>query len=119
MQQWETPTKNPASAAATKETRQASLTSFASSKLLQTVNSQTDIVQIFPRLLGTILRLMGDGLTSLRKPAVKALNQVINADPRLMFHKIVKKTVAECFVDEAISVREAAVTLVGSYVLKR
>ena len=55
-------------------------------------------------------------MSSLRSS--QALNQVISADPRLMFHKIVKKTVAECFVDDAISVREAAVTLVGSYVLK-
>ncbi|GMH83028.1 hypothetical protein TrVE_jg528 [Triparma verrucosa] len=115
LQQWEV---NPE---ATKKQIMATnngLTSFASSKLLQTVNALTDIAETFPRLLGTILRLMEDELTSLRKPAVKALNQVISADPRLMFHKIVKKTVADCFVDEAISVREAAVTLVGSFVLK-
>jgi len=94
------------------------LTPYASTKLLQTVNAQTDILETFPRLLGTILRLMGDPLVALRKPAVKALNQIINADPRMMFHRVVKKAVAKCFVDDSISVREAAVTLVGSYVLQ-
>ncbi|GMH57531.1 hypothetical protein TL16_g02407, partial [Triparma laevis f. inornata] len=116
LQQWELDSASDATKKAAAAVN--GLTSFASSKLLQTVNALTDIAETFPRLLGTILRLMEEDLTSLRKPAVKALNQVISADPRLMFHKIVKKTVADCFVDEAISVREAAVTLVGSFVLK-
>jgi cohesin loading factor subunit SCC2 len=94
------------------------LSPYASMKLLQTVNAQTDVLETFPRLLGTILRLMGDPLVALRKPAVKALNQIISADPRMMFHRVVKKAVAKCFVDDAISVREAAVTLVGNYVLQ-
>jgi cohesin loading factor subunit SCC2 len=67
--------------------------------------------------VATILKLMNDESANLRKPAVKSLNQIISSDPRLMFHKAVKKSVAKCFVDDAVSVREAAVTLVGNYVL--
>ena len=94
------------------------LSNFSSTKLLQQTNAQSDILSIFPQLLGTVLRLVNDESANLRKPAVKSLNQIISSDPRLMFHKAIKKSVAKCFVDESVSVREAAVTLVGNYVLK-
>lgn len=43
--------------------------------------------------------------------------QVTDADPKLMIYPFVRNAVAKRFSDEAISVREAAVSLVGLYVV--
>mmetsp|Transcript_19722 Transcript_19722/g.43011 ORF Transcript_19722/g.43011 Transcript_19722/m.43011 type:complete len:2026 (+) Transcript_19722:197-6274(+) len=73
----------------------------------------------FPRLLGVIIGLMGDeDSTVLRKLAVKTVSQIIQVDSKLMLRKEVSKAVAQRFRDEAISVREASVSLVGSFVLQ-
>jgi len=81
--------------------------------------SQSKLVASFPRLLGVVLTLMEDESTaSLRKLAVKAVSQVVQVDLSLMSQPKVRSSVARRFQDEAISVREAAVTLVGTYVLQ-
>ena len=73
----------------------------------------------FPRILGVLVALMGDGdVTSLRKLAVKAISQVVRADSSLMSKGMIRDAVSKRFQDEAISVREAVVTLVGVYVLQ-
>eukprot|EP00592_Proboscia_alata_P008805 CAMPEP_0194364154 /NCGR_PEP_ID=MMETSP0174-20130528/12062_1 /TAXON_ID=216777 /ORGANISM="Proboscia alata, Strain PI-D3" /LENGTH=1887 /DNA_ID=CAMNT_0039138029 /DNA_START=35 /DNA_END=5698 /DNA_ORIENTATION=- len=73
----------------------------------------------FPNLLGVLLKLMGDkNMVSFRKLAVKAIDQVIKSDSSLMVHPVVCRAVSRCFTDTSISVRDAAVSLVGSYVLQ-
>jgi len=61
---------------------------------------------------------MGDSMATLRKLSLKAFLQVANVDPALMLQPLVRKEVSRCFHDDAISVREAAVNLVGDYVLQ-
>ena len=46
------------------------------------------------------------------------LRQVIEADPTLMLQPSVKKAVSQRFADDAKSVREAAVSLVGTFVVQ-
>jgi len=69
-------------------------------------------------LLGCVISLTGNESASLRKPAVKSLANIINADQSLMYHSDIGNAVSLRFTDEAKSVREAAVNLVGAYVLK-
>ena len=69
--------------------------------------------------LGVIIALMGDeNAGSLRKLAVKALSRIVKVDSSLMSKDQIRDAVAKRFNDEAISVREAAVSLVGFYVLE-
>lgn len=69
------------------------------------------------KLIGVLLKLMSDDMASLRKLSVKAILQVVNVDPALMANSAVRKEVSRCFHDPSISVREAAVSLVGEYVV--
>ena len=96
----------------------AYLTDHANSRIMTTLVAHTQVSASFPQLLGVLLRLMGDGMTSLRKLSLKAFLQVANVDPALMTQPSVRKEVSRCFHDAAISVREAAVGLVGDYVLQ-
>lgn len=96
----------------------AQLTEHGNKRTLASLVASSELSTSFPRLLGVLLRLMGDSsTTSLRKLSLKSFLRVVNNDPSLMTHSSVKKEVARCFHDDAISVREAAVGLVGDYVL--
>lgn len=86
--------------------------------IMSTLAASSELSLSFPRLLGVLLRLMGDNMATLRKLALKAFLQVVNVDPSLMLQPLVRKEVSRCFHDDAISVREAAVNLVGDYVLQ-
>ncbi|KAL9191509.1 hypothetical protein ACHAXT_001215 [Thalassiosira profunda] len=94
------------------------LTDDGNQRIVSSLVSSSELSSSFPRLLGVLLRLMGDKSASLRKLSLKAFLQVVNTDPSLMTQSSVRKEVSRCFVDEAISVREAAVSLVGDYVLQ-
>lgn len=97
----------------------AQLTEHGNKRTLATLVACSELSTSFPRLLGVLLRMMGDSsTTSLRKLSLKSFLRVVNNDPSLMTHSPVKKEVARCFHDDAISVREAAVGLVGDYVLQ-
>ncbi len=96
------------------------LSEEGNAKLMLALNaSKSDLVTSFPHLLGVIIALMGDeNAGSLRKLAVKALSQIVKVDSSLMSKDQIRDAVAKRFNDEAISVREAAVSLVGFYVLE-
>lgn len=94
------------------------LTDDGNSRIMSTLVASSELSISFPRLLGVLLRLMGDSMATLRKLSLKAFLQVANVDPALMLQPLVRKEVSRCFHDDAISVREAAVNLVGDYVLQ-
>ena len=96
------------------------LSEEGNAKLMLTLNaSKSELVSSFPQLLGVIIALMGDeNVGSLRKLAVKALSQIVQVDSSLMSKEQIRDAVAKRFNDDAISVREAAVSLVGFYVLQ-
>jgi cohesin loading factor subunit SCC2 len=69
--------------------------------------------------IGILLKIMGDPNThSLRKLSLKAIEKVVEGDKGLMLLPVITKAVSRRLSDESISVREAAVSLVGSYVIK-
>ncbi len=69
-------------------------------------------------LLSHFLLLLGANTVVLRSRAVKALGGVIAADPDIMLKDSIYKALRLRFYDEAISVREAVVNLVGTYLLQ-
>ena len=80
--------------------------------------TKSDLVASFPRQIGLLIQFMADeAFVSIRKLAVKALSQVVDADSKLMLHPALKNAVSARFADEAKSVREAVVGLVGSFVV--
>ncbi len=96
------------------------LSDEGNSKLMLTLNaSKSLLIESFPNLLGVIVALMGDeSNSSLRKLSVKALSQIVQVDKTLMATRNIREAVSKRFQDEAISVREAAVSLVGFYALQ-
>lgn len=94
------------------------LTEDGNQRVISSLVASSELSASFPRLLGVLLKLMGDKIASLRKLSLKAFLQVVNVDPALMAQPSVRKEVSRSFHDEAISVREAAVSLVGDYVLQ-
>ena len=87
--------------------------------MLSLAVSKSELFLAFPRILGVLVRLMGDKeIVSFRKLGVKSIFQVIQADSSLMLQPVVRDAIASRFRDEAISVREAALNLVGTYVLQ-
>eukprot|EP00752_Nemacystus_decipiens_P012313 g10918.t1 len=68
-------------------------------------------------IMGHLLALLRDPSTSLRARAVKRLAGIVDADGSLMGREAVRVSVTSSFLDEAVSVRQAAVDLVGKYIL--
>ena len=93
------------------------LTDDGNQRIMLPLVCNSELSGTFPQLLGVLLKLMANDMASLRKLSLKAFLQVVNVDPTLMSQPSVRKEVSKCFHDEAISVREAAVSLVGDYVL--
>ena len=94
------------------------LTDDGNQRIMSSLVASSELSTSFPRLLGVLLRLMADNMASLRKLSLKAFLQVVNVDPALMAQPSVRREVSRCFHDDSISVREAAVSLVGDYVLR-
>lgn len=113
ISQWTLPTPQP-----NQQRPRAHLTHDGNQRIMTSLVASSELCVSFNRLLGVILRLMGDKSASLRKLSVKAILQVVNIDPALMTQPTVRKEVSRCFHDESISVREAAVSLVGDYIMQ-
>ncbi|MGH7954822.1 MAG: hypothetical protein ACREOZ_02555 [Gloeomargaritales cyanobacterium] len=105
MEQWNEESTSPESG--------AQLSAEANGRVARTlVATSSGLLTSFPRLLGVLVKLMGDQhAPSLRKQSVKAISLVIQTDPMLMLNDTVGKAVAARFQDEGISVRESAVRL--------
>ena len=111
----------PGSGGATVDSRRAmNLSEEGNGKLVESLAAtNSDLSTSYPRLVGVILGLMGDrDSTVLRKLSVKTIAQVMHVDPNLLLRKEISNAVALRFRDDAISVREASVGLVGTYVLQ-
>ncbi|KAE9204676.1 hypothetical protein PF002_g20565 [Phytophthora fragariae] len=72
---------------------------------------------LFDSLLAHIMALLSKGLPSLRARVMKCLRGIVDVDPMLMAETGVQSAVQRCCSDEKPSVREAAVDLIGTYVL--
>lgn len=85
--------------------------------LLFLKSTQPSFKKSYENLMGLLVKLMADKHASLRKQSIRAVEKVTDADPFLMLVPKVMTAVSERLADESISVREAVVSLVGSYVV--
>ncbi|KAG5186542.1 sister chromatid cohesion C-terminus-domain-containing protein [Tribonema minus] len=69
-------------------------------------------------LLQHTMAMLSASASGVRCRVVKGLSGVVGADPALMGLEMVRHAMEERFHDESISVREAAVNMVGQYVLQ-
>ncbi|KAL0589628.1 hypothetical protein ABG067_002177 [Albugo candida] len=63
-----------------------------------------------------LTREFSGGIATFRSRVMKVLSELVHLDPMLMARENVRGAVYNCFVDASISVRQAAVDLVGHYV---
>lgn len=85
--------------------------------LLFLKSTQPSFKKSYENLMGLLVKLMADKHASLRKQSIRAVEKVVDADPFLMLVPKVMAAVSERLADESISVREAVVSLVGSYIV--
>lgn len=71
----------------------------------------------FDRFLAHIMALLNQGQPTFRARVMKALHSIMDADPMLMGNDDIKSAVLRCFMDGGASVRQAAVDLVGRYLI--
>ena len=81
-------------------------------------NAQT-LDRNFDTILSHIIAALKERETGVRSKALKALAAIVEEDCSVLSNGVVKKAVEERFTDIHISVREAAVDLVGKFVLLR
>lgn len=86
--------------------------------LLSLTTGYSNFMKSFNALMGLLVKLMSDKAhASLRKQSIRAIEKVVDADPMLMLLPKVMHAVSQRLSDDSISVREAVVSLVGSYVV--
>lgn len=73
----------------------------------------------FDAYLSQILRVLNESAVAIRTKAMKSLSAVISADPSILSREDMQKGVHAKFVDMSTSVREAAVELIGRFVLNK
>ena len=77
----------------------------------------SNLLASFKSQVGRIVKLLESPSKSVRKLSLKAIEKIADADPTLMTNPFIRNAVTRRFSDESISVRDAVVSLVGSYVV--
>ncbi|PNF24471.1 Nipped-B-like protein [Cryptotermes secundus] len=81
--------------------------------------SKRPFSQSFDRYLQQILFVLTESSIAIRTKAMKCLTMVVEADPAVLGRNDMQRGVRHSFLDQSTSVREAAVDLVGKFVLSR
>ncbi|XP_017893232.1 nipped-B-like protein B [Ceratina calcarata] len=85
----------------------------------QYLASKRPFSQSFDRYLKQILHVLTESFIAIRTKAMKCLTVIVEADPSVLARVDMQLGVKHSFLDHATSVREAAVDLVGKFVLSR
>ncbi|XP_076382135.1 nipped-B cohesin loading factor isoform X1 [Megalopta genalis] len=85
----------------------------------QYLASKRPFSQSFDRYLKQILHVLTESSIAIRTKAMKCLTMIVEADPSVLARGDMQLGVKHSFLDHATSVREAAVDLVGKFVLSR
>eukprot|EP00041_Stephanoeca_diplocostata_P021043 m.482398 g.482398 ORF g.482398 m.482398 type:complete len:1676 (+) comp21722_c0_seq2:222-5249(+) len=83
------------------------------------LGGERSLLTLFDNLLKHILAGLNDNDTRVRTRALKSLAAVVTVDCSVLVLDQVKRTVEARFLDKQISVREAAVDIVGRFVMLR
>uniref|UniRef100_A0A672MRZ4 Nipped-B protein n=1 Tax=Sinocyclocheilus grahami TaxID=75366 RepID=A0A672MRZ4_SINGR len=81
--------------------------------------SMRPFAQSFDIYLTQILRVLGESAIAVRTKAMKCLSEVVAVDPRILARSDMQRGVHGRLMDNSTSVREAAVELLGRFVLSR
>eukprot|EP00698_Gefionella_okellyi_P002211 TRINITY_DN12031_c0_g1_i1.p1 TRINITY_DN12031_c0_g1~~TRINITY_DN12031_c0_g1_i1.p1 ORF type:complete len:1461 (-),score=372.02 TRINITY_DN12031_c0_g1_i1:12-4394(-) len=87
--------------------------------MLRRLASRRSLLKSFDNILTYILRALTDAVIPMRVRALRALTAVIQEDPSVLLKPQVEQAVRQRFIDTTISVREAAVDLVGQHLQTR
>jgi cohesin loading factor subunit SCC2 len=91
--------------------------------LLARMANSSFMLKSFRPQIAFLIRILSDetgaanGTNGLRKVSLKVIERICEADPSLMTSGIIIKAVSSRLTDDSISVREAALSLVGSFVV--
>lgn len=85
--------------------------------IAQYLASKRPFSQSFDRYLRRIILVVREPAIAIRTKAMKCLTSIVEVDPSILKRKDMQVGVSQKLLDIAISVREAAVDLVGKYVL--
>lgn len=83
------------------------------------LSSKRPFAQSFDIYLTQILRVLSETAVAVRTKAMKCLTAVVESDPGILARNDMEKGVHGRFLDQSTSVREAAVELVGRFILIR
>lgn len=93
---------------------------YSSAELIsQYLASKRPFSQSFDRYLKQILHVLTESSIAIRTKAMKCLTMIVEADPSVLARVDMQLGVKHSFLDHSTSVREAAVDLVGKFVLSR
>ncbi|KAE8292110.1 Nipped-B-like protein A [Larimichthys crocea] len=81
--------------------------------------SMRPFAQSFDIYLTQILRVLGESAIAVRTKAMKCLSEVVAVDPSILARSDMQRGVHGRLMDNSTSVREAAVELLGRFVLSR
>lgn len=87
--------------------------------IAQYLASKRSFSQSFDNYLRTILVILCENTIAIRTKAMKCLAMIVEADPAVLARSDMQIGVNRSFLDASTSVREAAVDLVGKFVLSR
>lgn len=85
--------------------------------IAQYLASKRQFSQSFDRYLQKIILVVREPSIAIRTKAMKCLAMIVEVDPSILKRNDMKMGVSQKLLDTSISVREAAVDLVGKYVL--
>ncbi|KAF7993051.1 hypothetical protein HCN44_005832 [Aphidius gifuensis] len=93
---------------------------YSSAELIsQYLASKRSFSQSFDTYLKQIVRVLTESSIAIRTKAMKCLTMIVEADPSVLARADMKLGVHNSFLDHSTSVREAAIDLVGKFVLSR
>ncbi|BFZ16564.1 hypothetical protein BsWGS_19603 [Bradybaena similaris] len=81
------------------------------------LSSKRPFAQSFDIYLTQILNVLSETAVAVRTKAMKCLTQVVEADPGILARSDMQRGVHCRFLDQSTSVREAAIELVGKFIL--
>ncbi|KAF0734347.1 hypothetical protein Ae201684_008949 [Aphanomyces euteiches] len=85
-------------------------------QLMIALVAKSELCQHFDQMLMAIMAFLSRGQPTFRARVLKALGLIVDSDPMLMADDHFQKAITVCLMDEATSVRQSAVELVGKYV---
>eukprot|EP00898_Chlorokybus_atmophyticus_P000235 jgi/Chlat1/1211/Chrsp115S01676 len=85
--------------------------------VVRVLAQQRPLARSFDRLLDQLLGRMFEGQSTPRARALKAVCAIVEADPNVLGEERVQRAVEARFLDNSISVRDAAMELVGKHIV--